>query len=87
MRLPRRVKLSKTCTVKVCLVSARDLAEELDEDNVPAAEQAIGGWVHEDMTIYVLKTLAAETRWWTFCHELAHAAIDLAGENGKAALL
>lgn len=54
------------------------LAEALDEEDAPFEERNPGGWVVEDWTIYVDKTLPWRQRWEIFCHELAHAAIDLA---------
>lgn len=64
--------------IRVVTLSPRQLAEVLDEEEEPSEDRSPGGWVSEDVTIYLDKTLSIQRRWEIFCHEVAHAAIDFA---------
>ena len=68
--------------ISVVQCSPGKLAEALDEEETPFEERSPGGWVVEDWTIYIDRTLAWREKWETFAHEMAHAAIDLARMSG-----
>mgnify|MGYP001614865521 CR=1 FL=1 len=54
------------------------LAEALDEEEELEEDRSLGGWVVEDMTIYLNRTLLRAKKFEVFFHEVAHAAIDFA---------
>lgn len=76
-RLPR-VHWIGPVRISVVQLSPGKLAEALDEEETAEEDRSPGYWVAEDMTIYVDKTLVWRKKWEIFCHEAAHAAIDLA---------
>lgn len=80
-RLPSRVHVGQGHVIRCVLVSPTKLAELLDEEDEPVENRSEAGYVTEEACIYVRLDLSSERKWWVFCHELAHAAIDLAGKE------
>lgn len=76
-RLPR-VHWIGPFRISVIQLSPKKLAEVLDEEDEVEEDRSAGGWIVEDMAIYIDKTLSTQRKFEIFCHEAAHAAIDFA---------
>lgn len=76
-RLPYAIHLGPF-RIGVKQVTPRALAIVLDEEDETPETWSPGGWVSEEWTIYVNRTLPLQTKWEILCHEIAHAAIDCA---------
>lgn len=80
LTIPRAIRLPFGWTVKVRMVTVKELAGitgwSLDE-----ARRTDGAWIVDNRTIYCRRSLPAKTKRYVVAHELLHAVNDLIGHE------